>query len=385
MKETAEKVEEAVEAGQEGIELLEEATEEIQEEAAKVAKESEAVAESMEEAAKEAVEEVAEEAVQDAPLDDDALEQIDKLKKHDAAVLLVKKTKHMVEDTEKQLDECKLLLQEDLKRYDEAKTSLKENALKESERLLGELSYTGEDEEDEEDNVVFEPKDDVPPFSVRDISSGKFTSLLLSLIAGVLTFAGMVYFAAQKAGVTLDMTKPPSHEVATKVLGWYATLFGGKPDLFLGGGFVLAVVLFVMGLVYGIRVASRAKRNLHLAKTQLEEAQEYAKHKGSCKEEMEKVDAHMNDAINVLKTYEIVLNEQNGKLKRIIHIEGILEDPDAYHEKSQREMEDTHMLIKAIKTFMATPMSEEGRLSGKSTMFLHSAKSKLQRFLERHY
>jgi len=316
---------------------------------------------------------------------EDPIDQIDNLKKHDAAVLLIAKTKSMVDDTEKQLDECKLLLQEDLKRYDEAKASLKEHALKESEALLEELGYDKEEDVHEEDDVVFEPKDEIPSFYVREVSKGKFTSSLLALIGGIVTFAGLAYFAAQKVGVPLDITKVPNHEAVTKVFGWYATLFGGKPDLFMGGAFVLIATLFVMVLIYGIRVASRASRNLAFAKQQMEEAQEYAKHKGSCKEEMDKVDAHMNEAIKVLKTYEVVLQEQNGKLKRILHIEGVQETPSKYHEKSQRELKDTDMLINAIKKFTGISMSEEGKLSGKSTLFLHSAKSKLQKFLDRHY
>ena len=324
---------------------------------------------------------------EDKPLDDDALAQIENMKKHDAAVLLIKKTKHIVDDTEKQLDACKLLLQEDLKSYDEAKESLKKNALEESETLLEELGYNRDQDEEEleEDEVVFQPKEEIPPFYVREISSGKFSSFLLALVAGILTFAGLVYLATEKVGVTLDVTKVPSHEVATKVLGWYATLFGTKPDLFVGGAFVFLVTFFVMGLIYGIRVASRASSNLAFAKQQLEEAQEYAKLKGNCKEEMDKVDEHMNDAIQTLKTYEVVLQEQNGKLKRILHIEGIKEDVSEYHDKSLIEMRDTDSLVKAIKNFISTSMSEEGKLSGKSTMFLHSAKSKLQRFLDRHY
>jgi len=321
----------------------------------------------------------------DDPLDEDAIEQINTLKKHDAAVLLVKKTKHMVDDTEKQLDACKLLLQEDLKSYDEAKASLKEHALEESEALLEELGYDTKEDGFEEDEIVFQPKEEIPPFDVKEVSSGKFSSLFLALIGGFVTFTGLTYFATEKVGVTLDVTKVPSYEVVTKVFGWYATLFGSKPDLFIGGAFVLIVTLFVMGLIYGIRVATRANRNLSFAKQQLEEAQEYAKYKGSCKEEMDKVDAHMNDAINLLKTYEIILNEQNGKLKRILHIEGIKEDVTEYHDKSLLEMQDTDALVKAIRNFISTSMSEEGRLSGKSTMFLHSAKSKLQKFLDRHY
>jgi len=321
----------------------------------------------------------------DEPLDDEAHDEIEKLKKHDAASLLVTKTRHIVNDTEKQLDECKLLLEEDLKSYNNAKASLKANALDESELLLEELGYGKEEDAIEEDEAVFTPQEEIPPFEVKDVSSGKFGAFLLALIAAVLTFVGLVYLATEKVGITLDVIKVPDNATATQVLGWYATLFGGKPDLFLGGAFVVLISFFVFGVVYGIRVATRAKRNLSFAKTQLEEARAYAKHKHNCKEEMDKVDAHMNDAIKTLKTYEVVLQEQNGKLKRILHIEGIKEDIDEYHDNSLCEMRDTQMLVGAIKNFIGTSMSEEGRLSGKSTMFLHSAKSKLQKFLDRHY
>jgi len=48
-------------------------------------------------------------------------------------------------------------------------------------------------------------------------------------------------------------------------------------------------------------------------------------------------------------------------------------------------MRDTQGLINSIRSFIATAMSEEGKLSGKSTLFLHSAKSKMQKMIERLY
>ncbi len=332
-----------------------------------------------------AKEEISETGDADTSLDADAEAQIGNLKKHEAALLLIEKTRHIVDDTEKQLDACKLLLQDDLKRYEEAKLSLKEHALDESESLLKVLGYEEEDEETLEDIVTFQPKEELPPFEVKEISSGKFTSLLLALVAGFLTFAGLIYLATEKAGITLDVTKMPTQETATKVLGWYATLFGDKPDLFLGGAFVFVVVMLVMGIIYGIRVASRSSSNLAFAKQQLEEAQEYAKQKGNCKEEMDRVDAHMNDAIAVLKTYEVVLGEQNGKLKRILHIEGVKEHENEYHPKSLNEMHETKKLIESIEQFMNTSMSEEGKLSQKSKVLLENAKEKLQQFIDKLY
>ena len=318
--------------------------------------------------------------------DSDALAQIDGMKKNDAAAMLIEKTKHIVNDAEKQIEACKLLLEEDLKGYSDAKKALEEEALNESEELLTVLGFENAEDEDgeREEVVVFERKEELPPFVVKEVSSGKFTGFLMALIAGILTFVSMVYVATEKVGITLDVTKVPSAETAKSVLGWYATLFGGKPDLFLGGAFVGIVTLLVMWIVYAIRVSTRARSNLAFAKQQLSEAEAYVRQKGSCKEEMDKVDAHIQDAIVTMKSFQVLLHEQNAKLKRIMHIEGHKENSE-YHDKSREEMRHTRMLIDAIREFMSIPMSEEGKLSGKSTLFLHSAKSKLQKMIDRLY
>ena len=100
---------------------------------------------------------------------------------------------------------------------------------------------------------------------------------------------------------------------------------------------------------------------------------------------MDKVDAHIKDAIETMKTYEVILHEQKGKLKRIQHIEQNGEETPEYHEKSLKEMEDTHDLIKTIKDFLNTPMSEDGKLSGKNTLFLYRAKNRLEKMIDRLY
>jgi hypothetical protein len=326
------------------------------------------------------------EAEENAEVENEVISQVKNMKKHDASKLLVEKAKIIVQEAEEQMEACKLLLSDDLKGYEEAKKALKEGGLDESEALLLELGYTNNDEESaEEESVVFETKEDIEPIILHDVSSGKFTGFLLALLGGVVTLAGLVLFATEKLDIPLDVTKVPSSDTITTIAGWFTTLFGAKPDAFLGGAFVLFVVLAVMGIIYGIRVSIKGSKNLDFAIMQLEEAEAYAAHKGNCKEEMDKVDAHIHDAIEILNTYQVLFNEQKGKLQRILYIEGKKEVPSEYHEKSILEMRDTQALINAIRNFMATAMSEEGKLSGKSKLFLHSAKNKMQKMIERLY
>jgi hypothetical protein len=311
-------------------------------------------------------------------------EHLGDLNKNDAAVLLIKKAKHIVQDAEAQMEACKLLLSDDLKEFEDAKTSLKNGGMEESEELLDTLGFDKDEDEEPEEVVAFEAKEEVSPVYIRDISSGKFTGFLLALIFGVATLLGLVYVATQKLGIPLDLNKIPTAETRNSVLSWFGSLVGMN-DPMVGGAMLAVVVLLVMWIVYAIRVSVRASSNLEFAKEQLKQAEEYASLKGTCKDEMDKVDAHIKDAIEVMKTYEVIFNEQKGKLRRIQHIEQSGQESPEYHEKSLKEMEDTYDLIKAMKDFLNMPMSEEGKLSGKSTLFLYRAKNRLEKMIEKLY
>ncbi len=374
------------------VENLEEKSEEIveevkadMEETAEVATEEVKVVEEEAEesiAAIENAEEVSEE-VTEADLDT----QLKNLKKNDAAELLVKKAKIIVDDAENQLDECKLLLSNDLKDYDIAKQALKDNGMDASENLLAVLGYEAEEEESEvvEDTVVFEPKKALAPIVIQDVSSGAFTGFILALIAGFITMVGMVYVATEKIGMTLNISNVPTPESLAPVLKWYGTLVGITANQTVGMVVIALAALLVMWIVYKIRVSIKAGSNVHMAKAQLAAAEEYSVQKGTCKEEMDKVDVYIHEAIETLTMYQVILNEQKGKLERIKHFENEKIETSDFHHKSTLEMKDTQELITVIKDFMSVPMSEEGKLSGKSSLFLHRAKSKIQKVIERLY
>jgi hypothetical protein len=330
-------------------------------------------------------EESTEEEVQSGEDAEELETQIANLKKHDAAVLLIKKAKNMVQDAETEMETCKLLLSDDLKEFDAAKESLKKGGLEESEALLEALDFASEEGETvEEEGTLFESKEEVAPIYIREVSSGKFTSFLLALIIGAVTLAGVVFAMAKKLGVALDPSKMPSKETCDTILSGIGGLIG-HPDPMIGGAMAGATVLLVMWIVYAIRVSSKAGSNLEFAKAQLKEAEEYAVLKGNCKEEMDKVDAHIKEAVKVMQTYEVLLNEQEAKLKRILYLEKADNEEAEYHEKSRKEMEESAELIESIKTFINTPLAEEGKLSGKSTLFLYRAKNRLDKAIERLY
>jgi len=338
-----------------------------------IIEESEALIEEVEEGAEEVIEET--KALTPTP---------SKMKKHHEAKKLVEEAKSIVEASDNEMHDCKLLLENDLREYEEAKRALDKGGLDDAKALLGELGHTPTQEaEKEEEGVVFEAKDDVAPIVLKDVNSGRFTGFLLSLLGGTVTLGGLVYWATEKLGMTLDITTVPKTETIQNIFGWFGTQIGRPDDATNGALLVGAVVLAVMVLIYLLRVWLKGGSNLRFATEQMKETQKYIMHKSNCKIEMDRVDAHITDAIKVLKDYEVVLNEQNGKLKRVLHFEGQKGALSDYHTKSVQEMKETQNLIENIGRFITTPMSEEGKLSGKSTLFLHSAKEAMQKVMSR--
>ena len=310
-----------------------------------------------------------------------------KEKKHKQAVKLVEQAKQIVNEAHEQTEACKLLLKDDLKEYEEAKQSLRDRGYDACALLLTKLGDTLPhiDTPAKEHTVVFEPKDEIEPIVLKNVSSGRFTGFVLSLFAGLSTAAGLIYYASKKLGITLDVTHIPARETLEKIATWFSTTAGLEPNIYVGAAILTAVSLAVMIVVYALRVALKGGKNLRFAAKQLSEAERYTEEKGNCKAEMDRVDAHMKETVALLKMYEVLFNEQKGKLERILHIEGSKDKSSDYHEKSFMEIHDTKELLRTIKEFISTPMSQEGKLSETSVQLLQRAKTQMDKMLERLY
>jgi len=305
--------------------------------------------------------------------------------KREKSIRLVEQARSIVKEADDVSSECTLLLADDLAEYEDAKINLKERGFDTCNALLEGMGYRSTEEELEEEAVVFESKSIVKPVVIKEVSSGQFTGVISALIAGAVTAIGMVYVATEKLGMTLYVDKVPSPEITENILGWFSTLIGMESNMVVGAGILGISVLLVMVIVYLLRVTLKTSSNLHFAVKQFVEAELYAEQKTDCKVEMDKVDVHMKDTIKTFKTYEVLFNEQQGKLQRILHIEGPKEEATDYDERSYAEIRETQNLIGAIKDFMTVPMSEEGKLSEESELRLAKLKTQMDSMIDRLY
>jgi hypothetical protein len=141
--------------------------------------------------------------------------------------------------------------------------------------------------------------------------------------------------------------------------------------------------LLVMFIVYALRVGFKGSSNLNFATKQMEDTQKFAEEKHNCKQEMDKVDAHINDAIHTLKDYEVLLNEKNGKLHRMVHFERKEAEVHGYSLSSIEDMNETQDLIAGVQSFISQPMLENSKLLEESTEALTQAQERVRTVLSK--
>lgn len=309
-----------------------------------------------------------------------------KAKKHLKTMHLIDKTRKMLKEINDREEECKRLLEKDIKAYEDARSRLKAGGLDACVALVNKLGYeTKNDDLKEEETAAFNPDKASTPLVLKDLSSGRFTAFLYALLGGGVTAAGLVYLAIAKLDITLDMTGLPSEDMIQSILAWFSTLLGLHEDVNIGAGVLGFLVVLVMTFIYVTRVNVKRRSNLHLAVKQFVETELYIEEKTNCKTETDKIAMHITDTIGVMRNYEVLLNEQKGKLERILFVEGEREKSIEYHYKSYTEILETKELIRAIMEYMNTPIVLEGKLSEKSVLLLQQAKDQADKMFKRFY
>ena len=311
-------------------------------------------------------------------------QSVSKESKEKKAFRLVAQTHAMINESNEKFESCERLFQKNLDEYAKAKKSLHNNGLDGCVSLLSDLNYHEKPKEVEE-IVIFETPNKEHQLKVKDISKGRIGALFWSLIGGLVMGISLVYLATEKMGMTLNVTQIPNSDTLQSIFSWFSISIGREPDAWLGFGiFMVVVSMIVMSIYFGYRTIKRNK-NLHFSVKQFVETELYIEENENCEESMNRVDNHIQSSIKTLKLYEVMLCEQEGKLKRIFYIEGEKDKSIQYNEKSLYEIRDTKILIDAIIEFISFPMSKNGKISEESLSLLEETNKKVNILIDRIY
>jgi len=301
---------------------------------------------------------------------------------------LIEEARSLIKESDLSTRSCMEILEEDVERYEEAKELLVNESILPSETLLKKVGFDSsiEQELDEEEAINFEDIKQVEPIYVRELSSGKFGALILSLLAGFAVVLGWIYIASNALNIVVDMGKMATPQIQNQIFSWIGGgMTGGEGNAMMGMAIVALSAFATLWIVFATRVFLRESQNYKIAQKVKEDAEFYCTKKEECQKAMEKVSEHINQVISAMETSKIYLNEQNATIQRIIYIES--DKPfEELHQKSQEEISNTNILINGIKQLISTPMaSEYGTLSEDAKVILAKTQRRQETYREKLY
>lgn len=303
---------------------------------------------------------------------------------------LIASSKELVSKVDNQVEECKIGVSKVAENFDEIKETFNSVTFQNSQELLEKVGFeynSALDELNEPFELKLEEKER-HTMHIQNISSGRFTGLLLAIGTAIITFGIWIYFATQKLNIpiTANMTPETAEAHASPVLSWIGGgMTGGIGNPMLGALILGFSALLMAWLVYAIRVNLRANKNLDIAKKTYEESTEYSLTKDDCKKKMERIDAHLKESSIEVEHFSILLNEQNAILNRILYVEGPASEEHGYHPNSTKTMKNTERLMRAMERLLNTSVTSEGQLNVKSEQALINAQAVYADFLGRMY
>ena len=303
---------------------------------------------------------------------------------------LIESSKELVSKVDHQVEECKIGVSKAAENFDEMKQTFNSVTFKGSQELLETVGFeynSALDELNEPFELALEDKNRTT-IDIKNISSGRFTGLLLAIGAALVTLAIWIYFATQKLNIPLNVNMTPEAAEAhiNPLLSWIGGGITGAIGNPMFGALILGFSALLMAwLVYAIRVNLKANKNLDIARKTYEESTEYSIGKDDCKKEMERIDAHLKESSKEVENFTILLNEQNAILKRVVYVEGASSEEHHYHPSSMKTMRDTERLMRAMEKLLNTSVTSEGKLNLKSEQALSNAQAVYVDFLGRIY
>ena len=300
---------------------------------------------------------------------------------------LIESSKELVSKANTEVNECKVIISEAAEAFDEAKRNFNNTTFKSSETLLEKLGFDYSPYDEIEPFELSIDDDDGEGFSVQDISSGRFTGLILALLVALATLGAWIYMSLTKLKIDpKTLTPETATEQINPVLTWIGTLGGNTGGNMIIGAAILGFSALIMAwIVYAIRINMKGKKNLRIAQEMHEKSKEYCMTKEDCKREMQKVDAHLREATEEVNNFDTILNEKVATLKRVLHIEGAFDEEKEYHPSSKKCMRETEKIMQSIENLLNTAITKEGKLNFQSVQALNNAKAIYADYLARIY
>ncbi len=303
---------------------------------------------------------------------------------------LLETSQILIAQTKNEANRFKMGLIEAVQNFERIKGNFLNITLRKSKELLKQVGFVPSVEEGVNDAFELQlshQTNDGNLLNITKMYSGHFTGVVLGIFFGILTILAWIFFTFTKFNIPLDETIVTNYRsYGETVLTWLGGgITGATGNPIFGMVIILLSAVMVGWMVYSIRIALKSTQNLRTAKEMYLQANAYARSQKNAQEDIIQIENHLKQSNEVIENLEVILEEKNATLRRIIHIEGILPENNNYHASSQKVMKEVDRVLLSINTLLNTSITSEGKVNPESQKVLGITQAIYAEYLSKMY
>ena len=219
---------------------------------------------------------------------------------------------------------------------------------------------------------------------VKYPSSGRAKGFFYGLLASVATLGGLVAYGSKLSNLPLALSTFMQKNNLDTIASKYLTLLNINKAPIYGYVLVGGASLVVGFIIYKITTFMQKLKNEKYVKSLEENTIEYRDRLKNKIEDIKELLAHLDKIKLVNKKYDVILQEQNAKINRMLFIEQPKELDDL-HKTSKLEVEKTLLIVDELIKLMDTPVSKDDKINEESIANLASANSVINEVIKKLY
>ena len=306
------------------------------------------------------------------------------IKGHELLVEKVKSTREKAESKHKEYLDATSQLEETTKAFIEQENKIVDTTVADSLELLNSLNV-GSLADANKNIAQIEHDNKESLIKIKNPSKGTAKGLFWGILGAAATTAGALLYGAKLTNLPLNiptfMQKVNLDTIATK----YSQLLHIKDNPIVGYSAVAVASLIVGFLIYKIVKWIQANRNIKYTKKVEKDVENFTQNLDNKIEDIYSLKEHTQNIQSVMQKYDIILQEQNAKIRRIKFIEQPEDNIDSLQKKSKLEIEKTVLILDELLELMNTPVNNGVKIREESKNRLSEANSVINEVIKKLY
>jgi len=219
---------------------------------------------------------------------------------------------------------------------------------------------------------------------IKEPPSGKVKGFLLGFIIFLISIVALTIYGAKLANIKLNFASLMVKDNLDLIANSYLKIFNiNQPPIV--GYVIIGLISLILGfLVYKIVVLLQKLKNKKYLQTLEKDSVEFEKNLRNKIINIQELLEHIKKIKSVTKKYNIILQEQDAKIKRALFIEKPQSFEDL-HYKSKVEVEKTLLITDELLNLMNTQVNEEESVSPASINALKNANAVINEVIRKIY